>query len=165
MDCNGEHTVVTQPAKGATCQADGVTEGSYCSRCGQVLQKQTTIPASHNYGSWETIQSPTTQTEGKAQRICQRCGHTDEKTLTKLTQETEPQLNEQIPVVSPTEQTQEATEHTEETAQPTTVQEQDTSGGKRAKGTWIVWLIVGVVVAVDAATGVIYLKKRKNKKQ
>ncbi len=40
-----EHTAVTDAAVGATCTTAGLTEGSHCSACGEVLVAQETIPA------------------------------------------------------------------------------------------------------------------------
>lgn len=53
------HEVVIDEAVAATCTRDGVTEGSHCSKCGEVLEKQTVIPAmGHQY----------------AGGTCERCG-------------------------------------------------------------------------------------------
>lgn len=53
------HEVVIDEAVAATCTRDGVTEGSHCSKCGEVLEKQTVIPAmGHQY----------------AGGTCKRCG-------------------------------------------------------------------------------------------
>lgn len=57
----------------------------------------------------------------------------------------------------------ETTENMEETIDLTT-DEKHAPSDRKTKGTWIVWLIVGLVVAADAVAGVIYLKKRKSKK-
>lgn len=38
------HEVVIDEAVAATCTRDGVTEGSHCSKCGEVLEEQTVIP-------------------------------------------------------------------------------------------------------------------------
>lgn len=53
------HEVVIDEAVAATCTRDGVTEGSHCSKCGEVLEEQTVIPATgHQY----------------AGGTCERCG-------------------------------------------------------------------------------------------
>ena len=53
------HEVVIDEAVAATCTRDGVTEGSHCSKCGEVLEEQTVIPAlGHQY----------------AGGTCERCG-------------------------------------------------------------------------------------------
>ena len=53
------HEVVIDEAVAATCTRDGVTEGRHCSKCGEVLEEQTVIPAlGHQY----------------AGGTCERCG-------------------------------------------------------------------------------------------
>lgn len=53
------HEEVIDEAVAATCTRDGVTEGSHCSKCGEVLEEQTVIPAmGHQY----------------AGGTCERCG-------------------------------------------------------------------------------------------
>ena len=47
--CTNGHTEETIPGKAATCTADGMTDGKKCSVCGEILEKQTVIPASHNF--------------------------------------------------------------------------------------------------------------------
>ena len=47
--CNKEHEhiPVVDPGHSATCTEDGLTEGSHCSECGDVIVPQETIPAAH----------------------------------------------------------------------------------------------------------------------
>ena len=45
------HTVVVDEAVDATCTVDGLTEGSHCSVCLDVLVPQTVIKASHDYAA------------------------------------------------------------------------------------------------------------------
>ncbi|WP_455721539.1 Ig-like domain-containing protein [Agathobacter sp.] len=48
------HTVVTDAAKAPTCTETGLTEGSHCSVCNEVIKKQEVIPATgHQYGEPE----------------------------------------------------------------------------------------------------------------
>lgn len=44
-----EHTVVIDKGVDATCTKTGLTEGSHCSVCNQVLLEQTVIPERHQY--------------------------------------------------------------------------------------------------------------------
>ena len=47
-----DHNVVVDPGRDATCTADGLTDGSHCSKCGLVLTAQTVIKATgHSYVS------------------------------------------------------------------------------------------------------------------
>ncbi len=61
------HTEVTDKALDATCSTTGLTEGSHCETCGEILVAQQTIPTtSHNYID-ATCTSPA---------ICLGCGST-----------------------------------------------------------------------------------------
>lgn len=79
------------------------------------------------------------------------------------TPETSPQTT---PSTENTENTQPETTNpvkpTDQTTTPTVAEDKNTAG-KESSGAWIVWLVVGAVVAADTVIGVIYLKKRKNK--
>ncbi|MGM9971263.1 MAG: hypothetical protein ACI35W_02505 [Anaeroplasmataceae bacterium] len=55
-----EHTIVTDKGVEATCDAEGLTEGSHCSTCGEIIVKQNVIPALGHDGM-----------------VCSRCGHAD----------------------------------------------------------------------------------------
>ena len=47
---NDSHTVVTDAEKAATCTSTGLSEGSHCSACGNVLVAQETLPKlEHNF--------------------------------------------------------------------------------------------------------------------
>lgn len=48
------HSEVAIPAVKATCTEGGLTEGSYCSRCNEILVQQTIIPAAHTSGGAAT---------------------------------------------------------------------------------------------------------------
>lgn len=79
------HTVVTDDAVPATCTTEGLTEGSHCSVCGEVLVAQQTIDAlGHDWGEWKVVKEATETEEGKEERECARCGEKEEKTLPVL---------------------------------------------------------------------------------
>ena len=70
------HTVVTTPAKEATCTENGLTEGQHCSVCGVVIQKQEpTVALGHDYEGVKT--APTCDAQGYTTYTCKRsgCGH------------------------------------------------------------------------------------------
>ena len=163
INCNGNHTVVNQPAQEATCTASGKTAGSYCSRCGVVMQAQTEIPGGHSFGPWEIITPATTDTDGKSQRTCSVCNKTEEKTVSKLTPAaTEDTTPEETLPSAPSEVTVPGTENTEPAgteATAPTPKPQDTQ--KKIPTMWIVLGIVGVVVVADVIAILLYLKKRK----
>ena len=81
IKANG-HTKVIDKAVPATCTADGKTEGSHCSVCGEVIKAQTVIKATgHNFGSWNTTKSATCTENGTQTRKCAACGKTETKTI------------------------------------------------------------------------------------
>ena len=74
------HTILTDPAKPATCIETGLTEGSHCSVCGKVLVAQEVIPlAQHSWGEPEVIKEPVYLTPGLFKYTCTVCGETVEK--------------------------------------------------------------------------------------
>ena len=106
------HTPETIPAVPATCEQSGMTEGSKCSVCQEVITAQTTIPAlnhdwqeatcetpetctrchvtqrkalGHDWGRY-IVTTPATETsEGVETRTCQRdSSHTQTRTIPKL---------------------------------------------------------------------------------
>lgn len=72
------------PAKAATCEETGLTDGVRCSRCGEILVEQQVIPAlGHNYTS-EVIKSATCTEEGLRRYTCTRCGDTYDEVIPVL---------------------------------------------------------------------------------
>ena len=68
-----QHNTVTQPAVAPTCTATGLTEGSYCSACGEVFAEQTQIPAlGHSYDS-KVLPANCKEYE-RVQYTCSSCG-------------------------------------------------------------------------------------------
>ena len=68
-----QHSKVTQPAVAPTCSATGLTEGSYCSKCGEIFATQTVIPATgHSYTS--KILPATCQEYERVEYTCGACG-------------------------------------------------------------------------------------------
>lgn len=48
----GEHTKATIPAVAPLCVYDGLSEGSYCSACGEIIVAQTVVPATGSAHTW-----------------------------------------------------------------------------------------------------------------
>ena len=74
------HTPETVPATAATCTKTGLTEGSKCSVCGEMLQKQETIPAlNHDYTNVGPVWNWSGLTFATASLPCTRkgCGHVE----------------------------------------------------------------------------------------
>lgn len=69
--------------KEATCLASGY-RGYVCTACGQ--QKDfTVIPQlKHDYGQWVTVEEPSCNAEGLAQRWCSQCPSVEENSIGKL---------------------------------------------------------------------------------
>ncbi|MGN0633627.1 MAG: leucine-rich repeat protein [Oscillospiraceae bacterium] len=101
------HTAVTDEAVAATCTADGKTEGSHCSVCGEVIKAQETVPATgHKFGAWKTTKKATCKETGTQTRTCSACGKTETKTIAKTAH------TYKTTVVEPTYESQGYTLHT-----------------------------------------------------
>ena len=58
--------------KAASCTEDGITEGSKCSVCGEVLKKQEIIKATgHKWSAWEVTKEASETEEGSRRRVCE----------------------------------------------------------------------------------------------
>lgn len=74
------HTPVTVPATAATCTQTGLTEGSKCSVCGEMLKKQETISAlNHDYTNVGPVWNWIGFASATASLRCTRegCGHVE----------------------------------------------------------------------------------------
>lgn len=72
------HIPVTDDAVEANCSQEGLTAGSHCSRCGDVLVEQVPIPENrdHLVGDWIDEVSPTWEHTGvKGHYFCSRCNN------------------------------------------------------------------------------------------
>ncbi len=71
---NLPHTETTLPAVSATCTSTGLTEGTKCSVCNEILTTQQEIPMiPHTYGEWIEITAPNCTEKGKEKRTCTGC--------------------------------------------------------------------------------------------
>lgn len=79
------HISVTDSEVAATCTDTGLTEGSHCSRCDEILVAQETVPAlGHSYGSWSETIAPDCSSAGEKRRDCSRCDAYETQTLEAL---------------------------------------------------------------------------------
>ena len=120
-----------------------------CSRCSHRETGNIVQPLGHDFGDWETINEPTLETAGLAQRVCATCGEMEQRELEQLSPPpTEPQPTE--PVTQPT---------TQPTASEEPIQLVPAEPKDRALAG------VGVVVVLLAVTAVILIVKWLTRKR
>lgn len=74
------HTEVKDAAVAATCEKDGLTEGSHCSVCNKVLTEQKKVSATgHKFSSWKTTSQATVFSPEKQSRSCSACGKSENR--------------------------------------------------------------------------------------
>ena len=80
-----DHTVVTDAGTPATCEEAGLTEGSHCSVCGEVLTVQEVIPAlGHDWDEGVVTKEATCSEAGVISYTCKRdAGHTTTEEIPK----------------------------------------------------------------------------------
>ena len=79
------HTEAVDAAVAPTCTEKGLTEGSHCSVCGEILEAQNDVPAlGHSYGEWTQTQASTCTEKGTARRDCKNCDHYETKEVDTL---------------------------------------------------------------------------------
>ena len=76
------HTAVVDGAVEPGCITMGLTEGSHCSVCGEVLVSQKTIPAL-GHDTYDVITEPTCTESGLIETNCGRCGEKLVETVTE----------------------------------------------------------------------------------
>ncbi len=80
-----EHTLVTVEGMPAFCTYDGLTDGSYCSVCGNTIKEQEIIPAlGHNLEYFEAKEPTFSSVGWEAYEDCTRCAYTTYKEIPKL---------------------------------------------------------------------------------
>lgn len=79
------HTVVDDEAVASTCTNTGLTAGSHCSVCNEVLKTQEEVPAlGHTWNAGEVTTAPTYTTAGVKTFTCETCGETRTESIPKL---------------------------------------------------------------------------------
>ena len=83
-----DHKEVKDSAVMATCTKMGLTAGSHCEMCGEVLAKQEVVPCNgHAWSDWIVNQKPTIEGSGEKYRICNVCGQRDVRSMEQLPEE------------------------------------------------------------------------------
>ncbi|MCD7845705.1 MAG: hypothetical protein LUG57_07635 [Oscillospiraceae bacterium] len=88
IDATGHTNVDHHAAVAADCTTPGSIEYWHCTDCGSyfsdkeltaeiTLEDTVTAAVGHNWGEWETVESPSCQAEGSEQRVCSVCGVTE----------------------------------------------------------------------------------------
>ena len=76
------HSVVTDEAVDATCENSGLTEGTHCSVCGEVLTAQETVEAlGHKWSKWTVSKEATSTENGEKVKTCSVCGQQQTKVI------------------------------------------------------------------------------------
>ena len=132
------------------------TQGGYdaymCTRCDYSMKNNETAPEGHTFGQWETIRQPTTENHGLEARKCLKCGVKQEQLMDKLTPPpTEPPVH--------TEPTQPPTTAPAAT-EPAPTQPDHQGGGEPAN--LVPMIILGAVLLVAAAVGMVYLFRKRS---
>lgn len=86
---DGIHYPVIDEAKGSTCAAEGMTEGSHCSLCSTVIKVQETIPAKgHTWDNGKVIKEATCKEEGVKTYTCTICKEAKTEAIAELSSHT-----------------------------------------------------------------------------
>ncbi len=73
---------IIDEAVSPNCTETGLTIGSHCSVCGEIIIEQKVVDAlEHSYGGWTISQGPTCTKTGIASRMCSVCGDLDNKII------------------------------------------------------------------------------------
>lgn len=80
LRAEGMHPLVVQPAVKPTCATGGLTEGSYCVLCDQIIDQQQLVPvdttAAHQMTFLKGTMATCTENGKTAGAYCELCGHT-----------------------------------------------------------------------------------------
>lgn len=70
------HIEIIDKAIEVGCENEGLTEGSHCERCNQVLTKQEAIEClGHDYSEFQTVKEATCEGEGLEKKVCNNCSN------------------------------------------------------------------------------------------
>ena len=79
------HIYIIDTSIAPTCTEAGLTEGSHCGRCNEILVAQEVIPPiGHKYGEWVEIKAPGKDTKGSESRYCEKCDYCETRDIAPL---------------------------------------------------------------------------------
>ena len=78
------HTIEKIDAVKATCTTDGSTMSTYCTACGEIIEKPQTIPAAHQYDDGKITTEATCAADGEKTFTCSVCGYVKTETIPKV---------------------------------------------------------------------------------
>lgn len=79
------HSVAKDEAIAPTCTESGLTEGSHCSGCKEVIVTQEVVPPTgHDWTEWTVTKAPTCDTNGEKERSCNNCREKETEAIDKL---------------------------------------------------------------------------------
>ena len=82
------HIEIIDKAIEVGCENEGLTEGSHCERCNQVLTKQESIECEgHTYSEFETVTPAACEKEGLKKKVCTKCNNEVFNTIPALEHE------------------------------------------------------------------------------
>ncbi len=79
-----EHKPVDDIGYAATCETDGLTDGSHCEVCGEILVPQEVIPKGHTYTEWRVVTEATLYAPGEKYRECSVCEYTETQVIPQI---------------------------------------------------------------------------------
>ena len=83
------HTEVVDNAVAATCEKSGLSKGSHCSTCGEILKRQTTVAATgHCWLGWKVTTEAQIGIRGKEERKCSSCQKVESRAIDALLEPT-----------------------------------------------------------------------------
>ena len=83
------HKEIKDAAVAATCEKDGLTEGSHCLVCNKVLTEQKKVSATgHKFSSWKTTSQATVFSPEQQSRSCSVCGKSENREVGSKLQRT-----------------------------------------------------------------------------
>jgi hypothetical protein len=74
--CDHEGSIVIDEAVEGTCTEPGLTEGSHCSECGEIITAQIPVVVPHDMGEWTVTKIATAAEPGAKTASCTVCGVT-----------------------------------------------------------------------------------------